>query len=203
MGASADPDQSSETSEPQDSSTWLPDLDALNKSVPSNPGPAGAAEAGSSIRGKEVSGTDYSWTAPPGWTDISADLAREDMAADTAMAGPEVDGVRENLTVTVLEDKTLNAYENNAHADLGYLSDDIVIGDRVRIDALTAAHARAEANTGRADFIFDQYAVLHDGTMYALSFTISAERSLSERQGLITQVLASWQWNTADVQGDR
>src|SRR3546814_18757408 len=82
------------------------------------------------------------------WTDISATLAREDMAADTAMAGPELDGVRENLTVTVLEDRTLGAYENHAHADLSYLSDDIAIGDRVRIDGLTAAHARAEI--GRA-----------------------------------------------------
>src|SRR3546814_8584130 len=56
------------------------------------------------------------------WTDISATLDREDMAADTAMAGPELDGVRENLTVTVLEDRTLGAYENHAHADLSYLS---------------------------------------------------------------------------------
>src|SRR3546814_12214067 len=115
------------------------------------------------------------------------------MAADTAMAGPELDGVRENLTVTVLEDRTLGAYENHAHADLSYLSDDIAIGDRVRIDGLTAAHARAEANTGRADFIFDQYAVLHDGTMKATSFTLPAARSPTEPQGLTTNVPPSSQ----------
>src|SRR3546814_8819104 len=151
MGASAEVHQSSGTLHPQDSSTWLPDLDALNESIPSDRGAAGAAEAGSATRGQKCDGIGDSWTAPPGWTDISATLAREDMAADTAMAGPELDGVRENLTVTVLEDRTLGAYENHAHADLSYLSDDIAIGDRVRIDGLTAAHARAEAHTGRAD----------------------------------------------------
>src|SRR3546814_19004544 len=115
MGASAEVHQSSGTLHPQDSSTWLPDLDALNESIPSDRGAAGAAEAGSSIRGQKVDGIGYSWTAPPGWTDISATLAREDMAADTAMAGPEPDDVSEHLTGTGRADRTTAAPENQPH----------------------------------------------------------------------------------------
>src|SRR3546814_12153434 len=131
MGASAEGHQSSGTLHPQDSSTWLPDVDARKESIPSDRGAAGAAEAGSSIRGQKVDGIGYSWTAPPGWTDISATLAREDMAADTAMAGPELDGVRENLTVTVLAARTLGASETPAHAHSRSLNNETAIHERV------------------------------------------------------------------------
>src|SRR3546814_15161711 len=74
MGASAAVHQSSGTLHPQDSSTWLPDLDALNESIPSDRCTAGPAAAGSSIRVQKVDGTGHVWPPPPGWDDTILSL---------------------------------------------------------------------------------------------------------------------------------
>lgn len=148
--------------------------------------------------GLRMSGDDYSFASPNGWVDITKQMRTAGQEIDTAVGEDVkyVTGVRENLNIVVspASGLTLDAYEELAPKTLAFMVDDLETYERVTIAGEEAVHVGGEANTGEATFFFEQYVVIRDGTMYAMSFAVDGGRSVADRRSLVDPVLASWQW---------
>ncbi|WP_067436852.1 hypothetical protein [Nocardioides jensenii] len=188
MGPAASIDDSSNAA--QDTETQDPP-DPLATPEP----PATSAEPAT---GRIMSGKGYQYSAPKSWVDITKQMRESGQKVDTAV-GADITvstTVRENLNVVLTDvpGVTLETYEQIAPETLAFMVKDLEVYDRAVIAGDEAVHVGGSATVGGVDFFFEQFVVVRDDTMYAVSFAINLERSDEERRAVVDSVLASWKW---------
>lgn len=143
--------------------------------------------------GETFEGTGYTFTAPEGWADITAELAGSgvDFAAGDAN---DADGFADNLNVVISPAGAVSAdeIEPAAKGELETQATDVTVRDRVMVAGSEAAHLSAVLASEGTDYQIEQYYVASSDQTFVVTFSFSPTVSEADRNDLALSVLATW-----------
>ena len=143
-----------------------------------------------------VTGTGYSFHAPAGWK-LPPRAVNADAYAISAK--PDANGIYDTVNVLVgsPNSDTLDEQEQNGAAYLEQVkgSTQVRIRPRVEIANEVSVHVSSLAHLHGVTQWSEQYAVVHRGTGFTITFAFNKSESQATREALAESVLASWTWS--------
>lgn len=160
--------------------------------------PEATVPSGAPAAGEQITTDEFSFNAPEGWTSDDGSAAPAFNFAALAIDKGDKDGFADNLNV--LEDPTLGSAKDfdelNDFVRRGLVAynGDVEIADPIRIDGEDTIVVTGILEQGAIKYRVVQYAVVHDGDGYFITFSYSPDRPESECQSIAESVATSWKW---------
>jgi len=164
--------------------------------APSSAGPV--MPSGTATTGIAVSGQGYSFDAPSGWADTSAQKKQQFPQVDSSADDLSTSGgLTDNVNVIVSDKRRIKSQakaERILRRDLGEVGKRVKILDPVDLDGETAYHATARIKVGKIRVRTTQYFAKHDKAWYLLTFSYGPSTDPEAEAEQIQSVLDSWSW---------
>lgn len=146
--------------------------------------------------GPQLSADGFTYRAPKGWKE-----GKPPVAGIVSLAGDpaDKDGFVDNVNVILVDPtptKDIDELEKGALAELkGLKSKSPKIRSRFDIDGSPAIHITSGQSRNGIDYLTDQYAVIHDGKAYTITFSFSADVPIPTQESLSQSVMSTWKWS--------
>ena len=161
---------------------------------------------GDPTEGVDVGGDGYSLTAPPGWADYTAQLAKGYPQIDTAFHDTSVDGDFANSLNVIVSDKRRIKTQRKAErillddlrdvgSEVGAPAKAIRIQEPGELDGEVAYSATARLKVGRIRVRTTQFFAKHDDAWYLLTFSYGPNTDGETEAEEIQAMVDSWSWD--------
>jgi hypothetical protein len=159
--------------------------------------PLAATDWGRPATGPVITGTGYTYRVPKTWGDVTARAKKVQASSDSAASEKAAtDGFADNISVGYQStDATLAELEAVLPAKLRSLVKKLDTLPHVTIDGVEALHHRGLAQSAGTTYFLEQFAVLRDGRVAIINFSLGQSLPVAEREAMVASVMASWTWS--------
>jgi len=156
-----------------------------------------ASPTGEAATGPEITAKNYSYHAPDGWADPPQRPPGFDFDSLAAEKDPGDDAFSNNVNVLRVDTKidSVDELEEQAVKELetgGFT--DLKVKDRVSIDGADGIHLSGGASMNKLEYVVEQFGILHDGSLYFVTFSFTPDVKVATREKVADSVLTTWQW---------
>ncbi|AXT86657.1 hypothetical protein C6I20_16785 [Aeromicrobium sp. A1-2] len=147
--------------------------------------------------GEKFSTDDFTYTAPQGWKDSSANV--NDSVLSLAVDSTDTDGFSDNVNVvgenSIVDIADIDDVAEAAQQSLTLANTtDVQVHDPIEIDGEQAAHVGAIFDQNGTEYRTEQYFVRHGDAGFVITFSFSKDVPDAKRDKLSESVLATWVW---------
>lgn len=147
--------------------------------------------------GPRITEDTYSYNAPAGWAESKQPPPGFDTDSFAREKKPGKDGFSDNVNVLRIDSPrgSLDDVEEQARKELEAVGiADLEIRDRASIDGADAIHLSASATWNKLEYVIEQFGVVHEDSLYYVTFSFTPDVKAAEREDLAASVLATWTW---------
>lgn len=142
-------------------------------------------------------GNGYTFAAPAGWSDVTAQAKGIQSAVDLAIAAPQTTGFRDNFNVVSpnpLRGATTNQLRHEAARELRSVTHSRVqpVPSR-RFDGATGIGQQTHTSSSGYAITLLQYLIPHRHLVYATTLTFQTKHTAQARSWL-RRIISSWKW---------